>query len=376
MELLDFIREHSDWEDLLSNAPYYLKIKHDGPYTMLSYQQFVSDLSIHIVQQARGIVIDENLDIVSYAMDKFFNYGEPEAAEIDWSSAVVTEKIDGSLMKLAPIEGGWLLSTNNTINAFSAPINDISNFGNLFVQIVGGQAAYKNFLQTLDRNYCYFFEMVSPLNRIVCRYDAALYYLGRRNLTSFQEQFGKIEFPEEFHIRYPETYHLSSIDGCLEAVQNLGENKEGFVVRDRYGNRVKIKSPWYLALHHLWGNNKLSISRVLTMWNEGFLDDFIAAYPEYNDSFIKPIINEVMKLAEDMAEAVDEVSNLCFASMKEAAVYVTSNYGGYVRPYLFMILKGKDVTPIEFIRKISLRNIASYIKDRVVLTEIGVENDE
>ncbi len=55
-----------------------------------------------IVQQCRGIILDEanNWQIVSYPYDKFFNYEESYAPQLDWSTAKIFEKLDGSLMTL------------------------------------------------------------------------------------------------------------------------------------------------------------------------------------------------------------------------------------------------------------------------------------
>ena len=68
----------------------------------LKYSQLESPIGEKIVQQCRGIILDEvnNWEIVSYPYDKFFNYGEAHAPELDWMSAKVYEKLDGSLMTL------------------------------------------------------------------------------------------------------------------------------------------------------------------------------------------------------------------------------------------------------------------------------------
>lgn len=365
MELLDFMKSNDNWKDLLVDKPYFLSIKNLPPLYILSYQQFLSDLSIPMVQQARGFIVDENLNVVCYAMDKFFNYGEANAAEIDWRSAVVTEKVDGSLMKLAPIgDNEWLLSTNNTIDAFSAPINDFISFGNLFVQIVGGRTAYEKMIAGLDRSRCYWFEMVSPLNRIVCKYEPSIYYLGCRDLTTFEEHFEKIEFPVEFGIKYPKIYPLNSISGCLAAAQELGENKEGFVVRDAFGRRIKVKSPWYLSMHHMYANDNLTISNIVEMWKQDILDDYVAVYPEHYELYIEPVINTINSMAVELEDARKLIMANAFSTEKEYAEFVNSNFSSFVRPYIFM-LKKKDIKPIEYIKNMALRTLVQYIRNRM-----------
>src|SRR5277367_6643581 len=63
---------------------------------MLKYSQINSPMAEPVVQQCRGIILDQTNDwaVVSYPFDKFFNYGEPNAAAIDWPRAKVYEKLD------------------------------------------------------------------------------------------------------------------------------------------------------------------------------------------------------------------------------------------------------------------------------------------
>ena len=59
--------------------------------------------------------------IVCYPFSKLFNFGEKHTAKMDWETAVFTEKLDGSLIKLYFLESDnqWLIATNNTIDARS-----------------------------------------------------------------------------------------------------------------------------------------------------------------------------------------------------------------------------------------------------------------
>ena len=97
MKLLDFIDKHDNWKELLQEAPYFLDIKEEDGFTLLKYNQINSDFSQDIVKECRGIILDSNHKIVCWPFSKFFNYGESNADEIDWSSARVQEKIDGCL---------------------------------------------------------------------------------------------------------------------------------------------------------------------------------------------------------------------------------------------------------------------------------------
>lgn len=55
-----------------------------------------------IVQECRGLILDEaeGWRVVCMPYKKFFNFGEDCCADIDWSTAKVQEKLDGSLISL------------------------------------------------------------------------------------------------------------------------------------------------------------------------------------------------------------------------------------------------------------------------------------
>ena len=100
LNLQCFIERHPDWETLLGEPPYSVKISRETMFgrrlVMFKYSQFDSDFMNPLVRECRGIILDEDtFDVVSYAFDKFGNYGEPYCPEIDWKTARVGEKLDG-----------------------------------------------------------------------------------------------------------------------------------------------------------------------------------------------------------------------------------------------------------------------------------------
>ena len=124
MKLVKFMNAHENWIELLSNAPYFIKVRKSGPYYLLKYDMLESDFSEPMVQEARGSIFTFNKEwkCVCHPMDKFFNYGEVYASDIDWETAKVYEKVDGSLMKLWYCDG-WHLSTNGCVYAYEAEVS-------------------------------------------------------------------------------------------------------------------------------------------------------------------------------------------------------------------------------------------------------------
>ena len=75
----------------------------------LKYSQLESKMSERIVQECRGLILDEANDwaIVCYPFDKFFNYSESNAVKLNWDNSEIFEKLDGSLMMLYFYDNQW-----------------------------------------------------------------------------------------------------------------------------------------------------------------------------------------------------------------------------------------------------------------------------
>ena len=208
MHLRTFIRTHSNWQELLESAPYNLKIKWQDNYFICNYNMLASNFQCEEVCEARGSIFyrDENgfIDYVCRPFTKFFNYQEANAAEIDWSSAYVTEKIDGSLMKMWFHNGKWHLSTNGVIDAFTAKVDCTGlTFGQLFEKACG--YSVEELGSHLFSDYTYCFELTSQESRLVIDYGAPKLWF----LTSFNTRYG-IEsryFPSKVeNIHFPQVY--------------------------------------------------------------------------------------------------------------------------------------------------------------------------
>ena len=83
---------------------------------LFKYDQVESPMSEPLVQDCRGIILD-NWEVVAMAFRKFFNFGESLAGKIDWSTASVLEKLDGSLCTLYAYDGSWQVSTTGQADA-------------------------------------------------------------------------------------------------------------------------------------------------------------------------------------------------------------------------------------------------------------------
>jgi len=206
-----------------------------------------------ICKEARGIILRlATWDIVCYPFDKFFNAGEKHADEIDWSSAEVQEKLDGSIMKVwfNKRTEQWVVSTNGMVDARDATFRQEKTFYDMFFE-----AAFASGLKydRLDKSHTYCFELLHPENTVVIPHPRPrLVHIGTRDIATLKE------LPEDhIGVEKPTVFSLHDLEACKDAAKALPATCEGYVVVDRsYAariGRVKIKSPTYVALHHCAG---------------------------------------------------------------------------------------------------------------------------
>lgn len=276
INLQTFIRENENWRELISKKPYCVKVTEKGNLVCFKYSQIDSDFHNPIVRECRGIILEKDTwNVVAYAFNKFGNYGESYADEIDWPSARVGEKVDGSLIKIYFYDGEWRVGTNSTIDANDAELSSppYHNFMELFN--VAADICGLNY-DKLDPHFTYIFELRSPYNRVVVPYDdIRIIHLGTRDNRTCEE----VEV--DIGIDKPKQYMLSSLDDCIAMAATFDSTKEGFVVVDKNYNRIKIKSEDYVRVHRLANNGSLTLERAIDLIRVNEIDEFLNYFPNY-----------------------------------------------------------------------------------------------
>ena len=338
LELRDYVLSHDNWEELLTTDPYNLKISRDGDYIMFKYNQLSSDFTIPLVREARGIIFRESYwGCVSFPFVKFGNYGEGYCPDINWDTASVQEKVDGSLIKFW-YDNGWHISTNGTIDAFKSELNNVKyqNFGRLVLDAIRQVLQNEhNFFETLDKNFTYMFELVSPYNRVVIPYETTkLYFLGLRDMRTGQELC-----PEESTLSHyftiPKRYPLHSLEDVQNAASKLPWNEEGYVVCDKNFNRVKIKSPEYVKAHFARSNGVITTERLVQIILDGEQEEFLIYASDYADELHK-IENAMHKIASVSVETMKTVfgASYEFETRGDYARDI-ARYPVYMKDFLF-----------------------------------------
>lgn len=369
-----FCAANEHWQDLLTQEPYNLKIKEDGEFVIFNYDQIHSDFNNSIVREARGIIFKKNhwKNPVCWAFNKFGNYGESYAPEINWDTAFVTEKIDGSLIKVWwDWSGGWHVSTNGTIDAFKAPIQDVkvSDFGTYFCSVVDQYyGSFENFVEDLDFNLTYMFEIVGPYNRVVVPYDKPdICFLGARHKVTGEEYVCSNENLEKLglnKLKCPTKWSLTSLEDCIKIAEELTWDQEGFVVVDTFGNRVKIKSPAYVLAHFARNNNVITRKHLIRVILMNEVEEFLCYAADYRDELlnVQKMMNAYHKVGDTLAAIARSASRLPrkeFASIVKLApkvfqdlMFVNYDKDCYAREYTISWSEDKWDRYLEEVEKL------------------------
>lgn len=366
LKVIDFINQNKDWRDVLSESPYYLSIKDDGEYTILKYNQISSDFSNDYVKESRGLIIrkdGDNYIPVCIPFLKFFNANEPNAATIDWSSAKTYEKVDGSLVKLWYDRDEWHISTNGTIDAYKAEVQagfTKQSYGELIKKVLDRD--YKDF--QFDKNKVYLFEFTSPENRVIIRYtEDRLWLLSIRDKNTWDEE--EITFDWKWR---PKEYNLNNISDCIKNAEELGSSGEGYVVVDRYWNRIKVKSPAYVSLSHLVGAG-FSAKRILEIIFEGEVDEVLSYFPEYKvhfDEAQRAYENYINMLEQSIQSA--KIADSEFVEKRDKAKYIIDQAEKYRQcsDIGFKWLGNKNLTVEDYIQNIKERYGIGKLIDNIL----------
>ena len=290
-----------------------------------------------VTLQCRGLVTDNNGDVVAYPFKKFFNIEENRHTPTE--NFEVYEKMDGSLGILFFYEGKWVVATRGS---FTSP------------QSVKARELLdtKYNLESIPKGYTTLFEIIYPENRVVVDYgdEEKLVVLGMTNRFNGKEldYESLVNMHSESGIpvvkRYDGIKDYSTLKGMIES------NAEGFVVKFSNGDRMKIKGEEYLRLHKIMTNvSTTGVWELLS--NGGDINEFLKDVP---DEFYK----KVKDYADTLKYGYVQVSEHCGKShyyfrygkyndreveptKKEYAEHVMTNGHPPYRSVMFAMWDGK-----------------------------------
>ena len=384
-----------DWREYISKMwNDTIKIKEKGKYAIFNYV-IDADFSDPVVCEARGIILDtEQKKVVCWPFRKFMEYDNKCADVIDWKTARVQEKIDGSIIKLwFDDEGELHVSTNSEIDAADAIVDQ--DFGTTFMDLVNKCTNFHEFRDLIDydpinKNSTYMFELTTPENKVVVKH-----YSYKMTLIGIRSNITGEEVPVEAFSGYrgictPIEYELDNLETCINYVKNhLNTHSydgfmEGFVVVDDNFNRIKIKSPIYLIAHNIlserskeaiikliWENN------ISNEWISDELDIAVVKVIKYYDYKVAEeydnicrFVNVSRKIYKQLGNDRAKTARIIGKNKKYSQFgFAALDNDKSVADILHESKRGEVATLCKFIPRYEITSFSEYIKEAFELSE-------
>ena len=291
LQVQDFLKNKT-FDDLTEELGIKVNKHETLPLAILNYDQIESPKTHPIVRECRGLVLNsETHAVVAKSFNRFFNWGEvqDEMPLFDFSDFLVQSKEDGSLVLIYYFDGQW---RSNTRGSFAEDIMQFQKFTwtEGILQALGIES-FDDF--HLAKEFTYICEFCSPWNKIVRTYKEPVMYLltAFDNRTLEEVTVAQCDgFARAANMQRPELFTFKTIEEIQAHLQHLEETDptfEGVVIRDCNNHRWKIKSPTYLGLHRLRGNddNIWNPKHLLPFVLSGEEDELLTYFPECSERF-------------------------------------------------------------------------------------------
>ncbi len=296
----------------------------------------------------RGLVIDDNYNIIARPIPKFFNWEELKDVEVESAKGIIPwgldydvfDKADGSLGILFNYEDTWMIASRGSFTS------DQAKKANVMLNKYG--------TDLLIPGYTYCLEIIYPENRIVIDYkgDEKLVLLAVVNNETGDE------------------LDIHSIETDFETVEFLGKNldpaafkalntanKEGGVLVFKNRFRMKVKFEDYCAMHAVVTN--ITSYDVWEHLKAGKpIEDLLQMIPDEIDPWVRAQIDAI----EVKFKAIEEYHKLALIPIyKIIAEKVAELDNSYDKGVIFSMIKGKEYDE-KIYRKIKPEYEKAYSK--------------
>ena len=289
LKIQEYIKEHG-----LSKAveDFKLKSKEYDSKVLLKYDQIESNMSYTEVQECRGLILEKGTwEVMCLSFLKFFNSDESNAAKVDWNTAHVLEKLDGTLIQVYHDwnTNYWYAATTGTGEGEGQVNNkDGTTFDSLFWDTVYAKYGLNQCL--LNKDLIYVFELTTPYNIVVKPHgESSATLLTVRNRKTLEEvSYGKLNMiAVSLGVPLVKRFDLNTpnLSVLLKTFEKMVWHEEGYVVVDEDFNRIKIKNPAYVAVHHLKG--KTAEHNIMTIVKTNEIEEFASTFPERKEELYK-----------------------------------------------------------------------------------------
>lgn len=287
--VIEYLKTHS-FQQLEDTHGVCARPSTDRSKYSLNYDQILVKSGDKLAEQCRGLIIrpwawtvttgDEwkdhivgDVDVLARPMDRFYNHGDTAGAQIDWSDPKlkVLEKLDGTMiiMYWDPLKQQWCAGTRSVpeadlpIRAGHMEIGDMT-FAELFWRANyetseawirdnhGTHEDFETFKTSCEdwynKKWTYVFELTTPWNRVVVRYNEPRITLLAIRETATGRELDPVDHGVVY-IPLPESWSLRDPIALAAFIDQADPAKlEGAVVVSSSFSRLKVKNKsWILS---------------------------------------------------------------------------------------------------------------------------------
>jgi RNA ligase len=315
-----------------------LVVKNDHPTLPLSIYNYsrktqYEKLWDNITKSCRGLILDNNGNVIAKTFDKFFNLEEHSPEEIPNEDFEVYEKLDGSLGILFWYQGKWILASKGSFTSTQS--------------VKGKQILDEKYnVEPIPKGYTTLVEIIYPENRIVCNYgeDEVLVVLSMINSSNGKEldYDSLLKINEETGLPVVKKY--DGLKDYKTLKSTISKDREGYVIKFRSGLRVKIKGEDYVYLHRL-----LTEFSTIDIWeylkDKKDLNFLLEKVPDEFDAWVRNTVRDLVVRHDNILKDYTQIFNDLTSKNLERKDFAEHAKRYTHSSLLFSMLNGKDVSP-------------------------------
>lgn len=291
----------------------------------LNYDQLEARDADEVSQECRGLVLMTptalgsldvlvgSTDVLARPMHRFFNYGQGAAAEVDLDhpQTCFYEKLDGTLciVYFDPILADWCVATRSVPDADLAMDGfGAQTFSDLFWKALEATGGSKARLEHTHRRATLLFELCTPENQIVVRYEDYKVFLLAARDTATGREYAPDVWTGLLNVPAAATYRFGSVAELLNFVHGREPSQfEGVVVCDHLYRRVKVKNAGYLALNKIKDSVAKSPRSVMEILLLGQEDDVMPLVVKHVQDRILAVKDNLRKVIVQIDAEYDKL---------------------------------------------------------------------
>lgn len=288
-----------------------------------------------VTLSCRGLVVNENGDIVARCLKKFFNWEQLVNANypIPNEPFTMTDKMDGQYGGLFYYDGEWIITSRGSFESIYAKraFELLQKYG----------------YEQLSTRYTYIFEIIFKEGRIVLKYDyedlvmlACIHTASGKERSIYDKGFAEV-------LGFKLVKRYDGINDFNTIKTMISNDAEGYVIQFKSGFRMKIKGEEYCRLHSIVTN--VSTRDVWRALKDGLpMTDLLENVPDEFDAWVRnqiDVMTNAFKSTKDMHMLMynRHIMPVEGLTRKEVAMKIM-DHPRHMRGIFFAIYDGKDIS--------------------------------